>query len=201
MVITSASDWRQTIVAYLEKGTLPEDRLESRKLVRDATQYTIVNDQLFRKGLHVPMLKCLNADEAEYVLGEIHEEINGHHMRGKALARKALRAGYYWPVMQADSKDHVKRCKSCQKHAKIPAEVVTDNETQFADKRFQHLMKDLQVKHCFASVEHPQSNGQAEAANKNYYPNRNGGNPFSANIWLRSYDPSRNWRTFLEEDK
>ncbi|XP_061363519.1 uncharacterized protein LOC133307115 [Gastrolobium bilobum] len=110
---------RQPIVPYLEKGILPEDRLESKKLVRDAAQYTIVNDQQFRKGLHVPMLKCLNSEEAEYVLAEIHEGINGHHMGGKALARKALRAGYYWPTMEADSKDHVKRCDSFQKHTKL----------------------------------------------------------------------------------
>ncbi|XP_061349021.1 uncharacterized protein LOC133294385 [Gastrolobium bilobum] len=119
MIITSANDWRQPIVAYLEKGTLPEDRLESRKLVRDAAQYTIANDQLFRKGLHIPMLKCLNSEEAEYVLAEIHERINGHHMGSKALARKALRAGYYWPTMEADSKEPVKRCDNCQKHAKL----------------------------------------------------------------------------------
>ncbi|XP_061361260.1 uncharacterized protein LOC133305142 [Gastrolobium bilobum] len=119
LLITSAQDWRKPIVDYLEKGMLPEERLESRKLVPYATQYTIVHSQMFRKGLHVPMLKCLNSEEAEYVLAEIHERINGHHMGGKALAKKALRAGYYWPTMQADSKEHVKRCDSCQKHAKL----------------------------------------------------------------------------------
>ncbi|XP_061374828.1 uncharacterized protein LOC133317052 [Gastrolobium bilobum] len=168
MVITLAHDWRKPIMDYLEKGILPEDRLKSRKLVRDAAQYTIVNDQLFRKSLHIPMLKGLRSEEAAYVLAEIHEGINGHHMGGKALAREALRAGYYRSTMEEDSKEHVKKCDSCQKHARfgIPAEVVTDNGTRFADKRFQQLMKDLQVTHRFASVEHPQSNGQAEATNK-----------------------------------
>ncbi|XP_061367257.1 uncharacterized protein LOC133310357 [Gastrolobium bilobum] len=235
MVVTSVNDWRKPLVDYLEKGVLPEDRLEARKLVRDATQYAIVNDQLFRKGLHNPMLKCLDSEGAEYVLAEIHEGINGHHMGGKALARKALTAGYYWPTMGEDSKEHVKKCDSCQKHGKlilsppeemksisaqwpffkwkidllgpfkaaegqlkwlivavnyftkwieaepvttitsarvqrffernivsrfgIPAEVVTNNGTQFADKKFQQLMKDLRITHRFASVEHPQSNG------------------------------------------
>ncbi|XP_061363742.1 uncharacterized protein LOC133307273 [Gastrolobium bilobum] len=119
MVITLANDWRKPLVDYLEKEILPEDHLEARKLVRDATQYAVVNDQLFRKGLHNPILKCLNSDGVEYVLAEIHEGINGHHMGGKALARKALRAGYYWPTMGADSKEHVKKCDSCQKHAKL----------------------------------------------------------------------------------
>ncbi|KAK4283985.1 hypothetical protein QN277_000879 [Acacia crassicarpa] len=169
------------------------------------------------------MMRCLGPSNAKYVLAEIkiHEGINSHHMGGKALAKKALRAGYYWPTMMVDSKEAVKRCDSCQKHAKIiwpppmelkgprqfrwlivavdyftkwieaeplttitsarirrffrhnivsrfgiPAKVVTDNGTQFMDKRFQDMMSDLDVRQHFASVEHPQSNGQAEAANK-----------------------------------
>ncbi|XP_061345883.1 uncharacterized protein LOC133291613 [Gastrolobium bilobum] len=209
MIITSASDWRQPIVAYLEKGAFPEDPLESRKLVRDVAQYAILEDQLYRKGLHIPMLKCLNSEEAEYVLAEIHEGINGHHMGGKALARKALRAGYYWPTMEADSKEHVKRCDSCQKHARLilsPSKelkyisapwpffkwgmdllgpfkaaegqlkwliVAVDYFTKWIEAELvititsaRELMKDLKVKHRFAFVEHPQLNGQAEAANK-----------------------------------
>ncbi|KAI9074947.1 hypothetical protein K1719_043110 [Acacia pycnantha] len=51
-------------------------------------------------------------------------------------------------------------------HFGIPAEVVTDNGTQFTDRNFQGMMVDLGVTHHFASVEHPQSNGQAEVANK-----------------------------------
>ncbi|KAI9083290.1 hypothetical protein K1719_034822 [Acacia pycnantha] len=48
----------------------------------------------------------------------------------------------------------------------VLTEVVTDNGTQFTDKRFQGMVVDLSVKHHFASIKHPQSNGQAEAANK-----------------------------------
>ncbi|MCI67953.1 hypothetical protein A2U01_0089212, partial [Trifolium medium] len=36
---------------------------------------------------------------------------------GRSLAGKALRAGYYWPTMQEDSKEHVKKCDKCQRHA------------------------------------------------------------------------------------
>ncbi|XP_061360749.1 uncharacterized protein LOC133304716 [Gastrolobium bilobum] len=185
MVITSANDWRKPIMAYLEKGIFTEDRLESKKLVRDATQYIIVNDQLFRKGLHIPMLKCLNSEGAEYVLAEIHEGINGHHMGGKALAGKALRAGYYWPTMEADSKEHVKKCDSFQKHAKLflspPEELKceksrlhgpsSNGESIYWDPskllRGNISVNEIPTSHTsLASVEHPQSNGQAEVANK-----------------------------------
>ncbi|XP_061351831.1 uncharacterized protein LOC133296787 [Gastrolobium bilobum] len=242
MVITETEDWRRPIVAYLEKGILPDETQEARKLVRNSARFTIIEGQLYKKGFYRPMLKCLSKNEVEYVLAEIHEGINGHHMGGKALARKALRAGYYWPTMEADAKENVKRCEQCQKHALIlrappeelqtitapwpffkwgmdllgpftvaegqlkwlivavdyftkwieaeplttitsariqrffernlisqfglPAEIITDNRTQYADKKFQELMTDLKITHRFASVEHPQTNGQAESANK-----------------------------------
>ncbi|KAI9095744.1 hypothetical protein K1719_026304 [Acacia pycnantha] len=65
------------------------------------------------------MMKCLAANEAHYILMEIHEGINGHHMGAKALARKAVRAGYFWPTMAADAKGHVQKSDSCQKHTSI----------------------------------------------------------------------------------
>ena len=41
-----------------------------------------------------------------------------------------------------------------------------DNGTQFTNSTFRNLVVDLKIKHQFTSVEHPQANGQAEAANK-----------------------------------
>ncbi|KAI9123427.1 hypothetical protein K1719_004727 [Acacia pycnantha] len=85
----------------------------------------MVEDQLYRKGLHSPMLRCLNPNEAGYVLAEIHGGANGQHMGAKALARKPFEQSY-----------------------------TADVGGRFKDP------------YHFASVEHPQSNGQAEAANK-----------------------------------
>ncbi|XP_019442352.1 PREDICTED: uncharacterized protein LOC109347077 [Lupinus angustifolius] len=48
----------------------------------------------------------------------------------------------------------------------IPSAILTDNDTQFSDRRFQELLSGLHIKQHFTSVEHPQTNGQAEAANK-----------------------------------
>jgi len=48
----------------------------------------------------------------------------------------------------------------------IPYSIITDNGTQFTDKRFKKLMADLHIKNYFTSVEHPQTNGLAEVANR-----------------------------------
>ncbi|GAU26993.1 hypothetical protein TSUD_290450 [Trifolium subterraneum] len=47
----------------------------------------------------------------------------------------------------------------------VPQVVVTDNGTQFTDKRFQEFLAAIGTTQHFTSVEHPQTNGQAEAAN------------------------------------
>jgi transposase InsO family protein len=44
--------------------------------------------------------------------------------------------------------------------------VVTDNGTQFTDKIFHVFLVAINTKQRFTSVEHPQTNGQAEAANR-----------------------------------
>ncbi|RDX65069.1 hypothetical protein CR513_56306, partial [Mucuna pruriens] len=48
----------------------------------------------------------------------------------------------------------------------IPAEIVSNNGTQFASQSMAEFYKGLGIKQIFTSVEHPQSNGQAEAANR-----------------------------------
>nr|KYP57813.1 Retrotransposable element Tf2 [Cajanus cajan] len=48
----------------------------------------------------------------------------------------------------------------------IPYAIISDNGLQFTDKKFNNFLENLDIRHRFTSVEHPQSNGQAEAANK-----------------------------------
>ncbi|XP_057432026.1 uncharacterized protein LOC130724759 [Lotus japonicus] len=115
--IGADNDWRAPIVKNLTTGWLPPDKLEAKKLTRSASWYTIVNGDLFKRGFSTPLLKCLSKERAEYVLAEIHEGSCGHHPGGRSLARKVLRAGYYWPTLEKDAADHVKHCDPCQKHA------------------------------------------------------------------------------------
>nr|KYP55571.1 Transposon Ty3-I Gag-Pol polyprotein [Cajanus cajan] len=44
--------------------------------------------------------------------------------------------------------------------------LVTDNDQQFIAQEFEDFLRELGIKHLPTSVEHPQTNGQAEAANK-----------------------------------
>ncbi|XP_016192792.1 uncharacterized protein K02A2.6-like [Arachis ipaensis] len=48
----------------------------------------------------------------------------------------------------------------------IPEVVVSDNGTQFTDKKFAEFLFGLGIKQRFSSVEHSQTNSQVEAVNK-----------------------------------
>ncbi|XP_072071786.1 uncharacterized protein [Arachis hypogaea] len=48
----------------------------------------------------------------------------------------------------------------------IPSHIITDNGRQFTDHNFKDFLQNLKINQHFSSVEHPQSNGLAEAANK-----------------------------------
>jgi len=48
----------------------------------------------------------------------------------------------------------------------IPMRLVSDNDTQFASQQLGKLCTKLDIRQVFASVEHPQTNGQVESANR-----------------------------------
>ena len=62
----------------------------------------------------MPYLKCVDDDEAKYILEEIHEGICGGHVGPRSLVSKAIRTGYVWLTMQVDALELVKKCEKCQ---------------------------------------------------------------------------------------
>ena len=50
---------------------------------------------------------------------EVHSRICGPHMSGYVLAKKILRAGYYWLTMERDSINFVRKCHECQVHGDL----------------------------------------------------------------------------------
>jgi len=48
----------------------------------------------------------------------------------------------------------------------VPKHLVSDNGTKFASRQLENLCTELGIKQIFASIEHPQTNGQDELPNK-----------------------------------
>jgi ribonuclease HI len=127
-VIRDPPEWAREIFRYITEGQLPADRKAATKIRLKASKYTVVDGSIYRRGLTLPLLKCLSQDEADYALKEIHEGVCGSHSGGRILAHKAIRAGYYWPKMYQQSMEMVRACDKCQKFAndqKSPPEELT----------------------------------------------------------------------------
>lgn len=95
------------IVKYLHIREVLENGKQAHKLNIQVAQYTLVNDQLYRRSFGGPFLRCLNDTEAQYVLNELHEGICENHLGGQTLAHYANSQGYYWPTMKNDAKNYV----------------------------------------------------------------------------------------------
>ena len=87
------------IVLFLQDGHLPQDVDKDRKIRKRAAWFTILNDVLYKKGFSMPYLRCVDDDEAKYILEEIHEGISGDHAGARSLVSKVIRTGYFWPTM------------------------------------------------------------------------------------------------------
>nr|KYP38741.1 hypothetical protein KK1_039990 [Cajanus cajan] len=87
--------WMTGIWGYLKEGILPEDKDESRKMRMRSAKFVIVGDELFKRGVSTPLLKCLTAPQAVYVIEEYHRGICGMHSGARSIATRVLRAGYY----------------------------------------------------------------------------------------------------------
>ena len=104
------------IRVLLETRTTP-DYLEPRKMRSFGLKYTpylLIDNILFRRNSYRVLLRCLDKDETEVILKELHFGPAGGHFGGETTAHKVLRAGYYWPTLFRDSYAFVRKCQECQ---------------------------------------------------------------------------------------
>ncbi|XP_057434469.1 uncharacterized protein LOC130727374 [Lotus japonicus] len=183
-------DWMGRIKLCLEAEGA-DLLLFTKDQIREASHYTLLGDQLYRRGVRVPLLRCVSKEEAGRIMFEVHEGVCASHVGERSLAAKVLRAGFYWPTLRSDCMEYAKKCEKCQMYADLhraPPETLSsmssswpfamwggdilgpftpaDNGTQFTNRSVKDFCAEMGIEMRFASVEHPQSNGQVESANK-----------------------------------
>ena len=112
--IQRANNWMTPIVTFLQDGHLPQNTEKAKKVKKSAARFTILNDTLYKRGFSMPYLKCVDKEEAKYILEEIHQGICGDHTGLRSLVNKVIRTGYFWPTMQVDAMELVNKCDKCQ---------------------------------------------------------------------------------------
>ena len=111
--IGSDPNWMDPIWDYIIDGRLPDDLKEASKIKTRSARFTNHKGSLYKRGFFTPILKCIAGKDTDYVLREVHEGVCRNHIRARALTRKVLRQGYYWPTILRDATDLVRRCKIC----------------------------------------------------------------------------------------
>ena len=91
------------IISFIQDGHLPQDTGEAKKIKKRAAKFTGLNDTLYKRGLSRPYLKCVDEDEAKYILEEIHEGIYGDHASPRSLVSKVIWTCYFWPLITSQS--------------------------------------------------------------------------------------------------
>ena len=111
--------WYFDIKRYVESKEYPPEASnnDKRRLRRLAASFFLSENILYKRNHEMVLLRCVNAKEVESMLGEVHEGSFGTHANRHAMARKILRAGYYWLTMESDCCLHVRKCHKCQTFA------------------------------------------------------------------------------------
>ena len=106
------------IVAFLKDDILLEAKSEVEKIRRNATRFWLFEDhKLYRLSYSGSYLLCVHPEASELLLEELHEGICGSHTEGRSLSHRALTQGYWWPGMQKEALEYVKKCDQCQRFA------------------------------------------------------------------------------------
>ncbi|XP_071711084.1 uncharacterized protein [Rutidosis leptorrhynchoides] len=108
--VEEVDTWMSPIIVYLKEGTLRADSVAARKIRIKAPMYTVRDNVLYKKSFMGPLLRCVDPQEAEMVIREVHEGTCGMHLGFRTVVGKIMRLGYYWPSKYRDTSDVAKSC-------------------------------------------------------------------------------------------
>ena len=107
-----------SISLFLEKDILPEEKSETEKVRKKAPRFWLSEDRkLYKRSFSGLYLLCVHPEASESLLKELHERVYGSHTGGRSLSHRIITQGYWWPDMQKEAQEYVKKCDQCQRFA------------------------------------------------------------------------------------
>ncbi|GKV39547.1 hypothetical protein SLEP1_g47305 [Rubroshorea leprosula] len=196
----SSPSWTTPLINYLQSGELPEDPSTAKLIKHKATHFTLLDNQLYKRAVSMPLLRCLTPYEAEYVVREVHEGVCGTHIGGEMLSSLSSpwpfaqwgvdllgpfvkgKGGCTYLVVAVDYFTKWIKAKplstTTEKKVEeflfnsilcrfgIPKRIIAHNGLQFRATALRSFCNNYGIELSLTSVYTPQSNGQAESANK-----------------------------------
>jgi hypothetical protein len=123
----SKVDWRDKYIVWMDRGELPSDRSEARRIARMAKSFTLFDGELYKRVASGILQRCVPIPQERELLRDIHAGVCGHHAAPRTLVGNAFRQGFYWLTAVADASEIVRTCEGCQFYARksnLPAHVL-----------------------------------------------------------------------------
>jgi ribonuclease HI len=122
-------NWQTPYQQYLQRGELPLDKAEARRLAQRAKSFVLLGHEkeLYHRSPSGILQRCISVAEGQELLQEIHLGACGHHAAPRALVGNAFRQGFYWSTAVANATRIVRSCQGCQFYARqthLPAQAL-----------------------------------------------------------------------------
>ena len=103
--------WMNPISMFLEREVLPKEKSKAEKVRRKVPWFWMSEDKkLYKRTFSRPYLLCVRPDASESLLEELHEGVCGSRIGGRSLSHWAITQGYWWPGMQKEAQEYVRKC-------------------------------------------------------------------------------------------
>ncbi|XP_075103586.1 uncharacterized protein LOC142178158 [Nicotiana tabacum] len=108
---SDSKPWYHDIRKFLPTREYPENAINSQKrtLGRLLNHFSLNGEVLYRRTPDLGLLRCVDAAKATGLFEEILAGICGPHMNWFTLAKKILKAGYFWMTLESDSIRYVQK--------------------------------------------------------------------------------------------
>jgi hypothetical protein len=123
----SEGDWRDKYIAWMDRGELPSDRSEARRIARMAKSFALIDGELYKRAASGILQRCMPIPQGRELLHDIYAGVCSHHAAPRTLVGNAFRQGFYWPTVVADASEIMRTCEGCQFYARksnLPAHVL-----------------------------------------------------------------------------
>uniref|UniRef100_A0A2N9H9A6 Uncharacterized protein n=1 Tax=Fagus sylvatica TaxID=28930 RepID=A0A2N9H9A6_FAGSY len=169
--------WYYDIKRFIQDREYPPRGTENEKkyIRRMAFQFFLSGEILYKRTHDATLLRCVDAEEANRLIQEMHAGLMGAHANGPFLARKDYES---WLLLVDNGEglhqtcpdmpqmpDFVKNNIICRYG--MPEMLITDNASNLNNRMMDQLCQQFKIQHHNSAPYRPKMNGAVEAANKN----------------------------------
>jgi ribonuclease HI len=90
-----AEDWRAKYLAWMDRGELPLDWSEARRIARMAKSFTLLDGELYKRAASGVLQRCIPIPQGRELLRDIHAGMCGHHAAPRTLVGNTFCQGFY----------------------------------------------------------------------------------------------------------